>query len=126
MFNSKGSFCTCVIAAVILAGTRAIAGQIPVPVNMSYSIDQSPPLLGTAYNSKTKNTLGACVEGEGGTIATNPQSNLHTSISSDYQEVTKSLGLEVGGRFRYGVVEASASAKFARSSVDTGYCTSSI
>jgi hypothetical protein len=82
--------------------------------------------LGGAYSSTSEKLIGAeCMTGthanSGISIA---RFDLTQALSE--KEASKLLGLEAGGRARFGAVEASAFAKFLKNSVSTSQSTSAI
>ena len=99
--------------------------QPPHSADLSDSRIPTPALPGKAVLGKGYDTLeerftGECVTGTTQYVGT-AEGILNFDRSLSQEETAKSLGFGIGGRARYGVVEASASARFASSSTSSAY-----
>lgn len=83
-------------------------------------------VLGSAYRSEREGLIGqSCVTGTHDTTGT-PTSSFNFTQELSEREASSELGFGAGGRARFGVVEASASARFMRASTSTAYSVSAV
>jgi hypothetical protein len=83
-------------------------------------------LIGSAYRSDRQDFPGeGCVAGDTVSSGTST-SNFTFQNSISETQASKELGLQAGGRARFGVIEASLSANFLQNSVSSAYSVSAI
>jgi hypothetical protein len=93
---------------------------------ISASTASRTAILGSAYQSEKQSFAGqACVSGE--EVSTGPSlATFSFDQSLTETQAADQLGLSVGGRARFGVVEASASARFMENAVSSKYSVSAV
>lgn len=80
-------------------------------------------LLGDGYSSRDQRVLSKCAVFDASDIEWRGlnQSTFDFSLTASQDEVEKDFGIDVGGKYRTGVTETNASAKFARNSKTSGF-----
>jgi hypothetical protein len=83
--------------------------------------------LGYAYQSEKEAVVGsACVKGKANNTSGTPNATFSFDQSLSEQQASKELGVGAGGRARFGVVEASATATFMQNAVSDDYSISGV
>ncbi|MFL5813335.1 MAG: leucine-rich repeat domain-containing protein [Bdellovibrionia bacterium] len=111
-----------VLLTFALLQQAAIAADPPPPVDIPIDISMlNPPQLGGAYHSASQRFSSACVRNPGGTIEVNQQGSLAAEIESSTEDALSSLGLQTSGRYSTGLTKTSASAEFAKSTIQSAF-----
>lgn len=105
----------------ILATKKALAEQKLLSKNIDIQLTLNPtPNLGKGYNSSQQDFAAQCLKSDK-TVISNQFGSLNMSLQTTEFDVSSSLGIQAGGRYRTSVTDTSAAAQFARSSMNTGY-----
>src|SRR4051812_39740882 len=115
------TFYKAIVLGLFATAVSVYAGPNAAPKKIAIPLSDHAPSLGYAYNSRMQNFYQACVQAKNGSNPTNPTGNATLLLGTSYSDSSSSMGFDVGGRYRTGVIDVSASASFARSSEDTGY-----
>ncbi|MGK5086622.1 leucine-rich repeat domain-containing protein [Bdellovibrionota bacterium FG-2] len=115
------------VACVLLACGKATG---PVGANMQATVSadtylpapaqKSQAVLGKGYNTKEERFVGECAIGDI-EFAGMQNASIRFDRSLSEKETSDSLGFSVGGRARYGLIEASGAADFAKASAANAY-----
>lgn len=82
-------------------------------------------MLGKGYNPDTQSFQGRCLKGNAEEYG-QPVANVDFSQSISQSELANELGFGAGGRYRYGMAEVSASAKFFKQQQSSSFSISSV
>lgn len=119
-------FCKTNAIILLSAGILFSAAQACGAAEISALTSKSAAVLGSAYQSDKELLIGqACLTGTerdaGAAVST---FSFEQSLSES--QAAEQLGLEAGGRARFGATEVSASARFLQSTVSNAYSISSV
>lgn len=82
-------------------------------------------MIGMGYNPDTQNFQGRCLKGKTEEYG-QPVANVDFSQSISQSELASELGFGTGGKFRYGMAQVSASAKFFKQQQGSSFSISSV
>ena len=99
---------------------KALAMDLAIPTQ-----EQHVAILGTGYHQEQERFVGQCLKGES-VYEGMPQSNIDLTSSVSLEQLSSELGFSLGGRYQYGLVNLSASAKFMKKSSSSRYSISTI
>ncbi len=114
------------IVSYLFLGILATCSVEATTINSSSGSEVGVAILGSSYDSVKEKFVGAeCIDGT--MIQTGkPTGNFDLQQSISESDASKLLGFEFGGRYRYGVVNASAEASFFKNSKSSSLSVNSI
>ncbi|HEX7678330.1 MAG TPA: hypothetical protein VF713_09410, partial [Thermoanaerobaculia bacterium] len=119
MSKSRALSALVVIIAALFHTLQAVASDVDA------STANRTAVIGTGYQSEKQLMSGKCLDAST-TWTGQPTSTFNFSQSLTEQQASNELGVSLGGRARFGVVETSATANFMRSAVSNKYSVSAV
>lgn len=111
------------ISTMLLLANSLYASSIPVTLE-----NKNIRPVGAGYNSRSSTLFQACVDNSlesettGPVVTTqNASGSFNLRLEASQESLSKKLGVDVGGKYRSGVTEYSASAEFLKESKSNGF-----